>query len=99
MMIPIPRRGVLRAARGREAALAVPGIEDVTITAHAGQELIPLPEGSRYLGFILARADSPQAVEDALRAAHARLEFDIDPAGTAAPADGRPASPSEEPCA
>jgi hypothetical protein len=99
MMIPIPRRGVLRAARGREAALAVPGIDDVTITAHTGQELIPLPEGSRYLGFILARADSPEAVEDALRAAHARLAFDIDPAGTAAPADGRPESPSEEPCA
>jgi biotin carboxylase len=99
MMIPIPHRGVLRAARGREAALAVPGIDDVTITAHTGQELIPLPEGSRYLGFILARADSPEAVEDALRAAHARLEFDIDPAGPAAPADGRPASPSEEPCA
>jgi hypothetical protein len=99
MMIPIPHRGVLRAARGREAALQVPGIDDVTITAHTGQELIPLPEGSRYLGFILARADSPEAVEDALRAAHARLEFDIDPAGPAAPADGRPASPSEEPCA
>ena len=64
MMIPIPRAGVLRAVRGREAALAVPGIEEVTISAHVGQELVPLPEGSRYLGFILARAESPEAVED-----------------------------------
>jgi biotin carboxylase len=81
MMIPIPRGGVLRAARGREAALAVPGVEEVAISAHVGQELVPLPEGSRYLGFIFARAASPAEVEDALREAHRRLEFDIDPPG------------------
>ena len=99
MMIPIPRGGVLRAVRGREDALAVPGIEDVTISAHAGQELVPLPEGSRYLGFILARAESPDAVEAALRAAHERLAFDVDPAGSARPAGAAsPADSSEEPC-
>ena len=26
--------------------------------AHVGQELVPLPEGSSYLGFIFARGDS-----------------------------------------
>ena len=83
MMIPIPRGGVLRAVRGREEAVAVPGIEDVTISAHVGQELVPLPEGSRYLGFILARAESPEAVEAALRAAHGHLGFDVDPPGSA----------------
>jgi hypothetical protein len=103
MMIPIRRGGVLRAVRGREAALAVPGIEDVTITAHVGQELIPLPEGSRYLGFILARADSPEAVEQCLRDAHRRLAFDVDPTGSTgtagiAPSTDSPGS-SEEPCA
>jgi hypothetical protein len=78
----------------------VPGIEDVTISAHAGQELVPLPEGSRYLGFILARAASPEAVEAALRAAHERLDVDIGPAGSAGPAGaGPPADPTEEPCA
>jgi len=100
MMIPIPRGGVLRAVQGREDAAAVPGIEDVTISAHVGQELVPLPEGSRYLGFILARAESPDAVEAALRTAHARLHFDVDPAGSARPSDAAPpADPSEEPCA
>jgi len=100
MMIPIPRGGVLRAVQGREDAAAVPGIEDVTISAHVGQELVPLPEGSRYLGFILARAESPDAVEAALRAAHARLHFDVDPAGSARPSDAAPpADPSEESCA
>jgi biotin carboxylase len=77
MMIPIPRAGRLQAVRGTEAAGAVPGIEDVTITAHAGQDLVPLPEGWQYLGFIFARADTPDAVEAALRDAHARLTFDI----------------------
>jgi biotin carboxylase len=77
MMIPIPRAGRLQAVRGTEAAGAVPGIEEVTITAHAGQDLVPLPEGWQYLGFIFARADTPDAVEAALRDAHARLTFDI----------------------
>jgi biotin carboxylase len=74
MMLPIPRAGVLEAVRGREDALAVPGIEEVTITAHLGQALVPLPEGSRYLGFVFARADTPDAVEAALRDAHRRLD-------------------------
>jgi biotin carboxylase len=78
MMIPIPRGGRLAAVRGTEAASAVAGIEEVTITAHVGQELVPLPEGWQYLGFIFARADTPDAVEAALRDAHARLGFDIE---------------------
>jgi biotin carboxylase len=77
MMVPIPRAGRLHAVRGTDAAAAVPGVEEVTITAHVGQELVPLPEGWQYLGFIVARADSPDAVEAALRDAHARLAFTI----------------------
>jgi len=80
MMIPIPRGGVLEEVRGQAAAKAVSGIEEVTITAHLGQDLIPLPEGSRYLGFIFARAESPERAEAALREAHRRLEFVIAPA-------------------
>jgi biotin carboxylase len=77
MMLPIPRAGVLQAVHGQEAAERVPGIEAVTITAHRGQELVPLPEGSRYLGFVFARAETPEAVEAALREAHRLLSFDI----------------------
>ena len=77
MMIPIPRAGRLVGVRGTEAANAVAGIEEVTITAHVGQELVPLPEGWQYLGFIFARADTPEAVEAALRDAQARLAFEI----------------------
>ena len=50
MMLPIPRGGVLREVRGQADARAVPGIEEVTITAELGEELVPLPEGTRYLG-------------------------------------------------
>jgi biotin carboxylase len=77
MMIPIPRAGRLQKVHGQDAAAGVPGIEEVTITAHVGQDLVPLPEGWQYLGFIFARADTPGGVEAALRDAHARLAFDI----------------------
>ena len=49
------------------------------ITAKADQLLVPLPEGASYLGFIFAHGESPAEVEQALRAAHARLTFVIDP--------------------
>lgn len=79
MMIPIPRGGVLRRVEGLEAARALPGIDDVVITAKADQRLVPLPEGGSYLGFIFARATTPEAVEQLLRSAHAELSFSIDP--------------------
>jgi phosphoribosylaminoimidazole carboxylase (NCAIR synthetase) len=80
MMIPVPGAGVLRDVRGVGEARAVPLVEEVAITAHPGQTLVPWPEGSRYPGFIFARGQSSEAVEAALRAAHARLEFLIEPA-------------------
>jgi hypothetical protein len=79
MMIPIPRRGYLRGVSGVEAAQAVSHVEDVRITAKQDQLLVPLPEGASYLGFIFARASDAVAVERALRDAHARLQFTIDP--------------------
>ena len=77
MMIPIPRAGRLAAVGGADEAGRVAGVEEVTLTAHVGQTLVPLPEGWQYLGFIFARGDTPEAVEAALRDAHARLTFDI----------------------
>jgi biotin carboxylase len=88
MMLPIPRAGVYAGVEGVAAAEAVPGIVEVTITAHPGQALVPLPEGARYLGFVFARAAEPAAVEAALREAHRRLAFRIE-----APADAPVAAP------
>ena len=78
MMIPIPRQGgIYQGVEGVELALAVAGIEDVTITATEGQLLVPLPEGSSYLGFIFARGETAEGVELALRRSHAELKFHI----------------------
>ncbi|MEX0879292.1 MAG: ATP-grasp domain-containing protein [Thermoanaerobaculia bacterium] len=77
MMIPIPKAGVLESVGGLEAARAVAGIDQITISAHLGQRLVPLPEGSRYLGFLFSRADTPERAEAALREAHGRLDFQI----------------------
>ena len=77
MMIPIPEAGVLKSVSGEEEARTVPGIEDVTISIPIGKQLIPLPEGNKYLGFIFAKAETPESVEAALREAHRRLVFEI----------------------
>jgi biotin carboxylase len=77
MMIPIPHAGVYRGVRGLEESRAVPGVEDIVITAKEGQEMLPLPEGSTYLGFIFVRSASTALAQDALREAHGRLEFTL----------------------
>ncbi len=78
MMIPIPGAGTLQEVRGVAQAKGVPLVEDVQITAHPGERLVPFPEGSRYPGFIFARGETPAMVEAALRDAHRRLEFVLD---------------------
>lgn len=77
MMMPVPHGGWYRSVDGVERASEVPGIEEVIVTAKEGQLLIPLPEGSSYMGFIFARGDSPAEVEAALRESHGALRFEI----------------------
>ena len=79
MMIPIPRRGMFRSVAGIDAARCVAGVDDLQITAKPDQLLVPLPEGASYLGFIFARGERGADVERTLRAAHAELQFTIDP--------------------
>jgi len=79
MMVPIPRSGVFRGVTGVDEAKAVAGIDDVLVTAKPDQHLLALPEGASYLAFIFAHAPTPQAAEQAVRAAHACLRVTIDP--------------------
>ena len=77
MMIPIPTaRHAEDECAAIEPPLAVPGIEEVRITAKTDQLLEPLPEGASYLGFIFARGpDAPigrRRVEGCARAAALR---------------------------
>ena len=78
MVIPIPKKGLLRGCSGIEEALAVLGVTGVEITAKQNYPITPLPEGSAYLGFIFAKGDTPEQVEAAIREAHSRLSFRID---------------------
>lgn len=79
LMIPIPQAGILRRVEGLMAARQVPYIEEVIIDVREGYELVPLPEGASYLGFIFANAPTAQAAEAALRSAHACLNIVVAP--------------------
>ena len=79
MMLPIKQLGYLTSIQGQKEAQRIPGIESLEMTAHPGDLLVPLPEGTRYLGFLLARADSPDRVESALRQAYDCLHIHITP--------------------
>jgi biotin carboxylase len=79
MMIPIPQAGFYQETHGVAEAQEITGVEEVIITAKPSQKLVPLPEGSSYLGFIFARGQSPEFVEDVLRRAHEKLQFVITP--------------------
>jgi len=75
LMIPIPRAGILRRVEGVLAARRVPYVEDLEISIREGYELVPLPDGASYLGFIFSRAPTPELAEQALRRAHACLKI------------------------
>ena len=79
LMIPIEKTGVLRRVEGVLDAQKVPYVEDVFIAAREGHELMALPDGSSYLGFVFARAPDSATVEAALREAHACLNIVIAP--------------------
>ena len=79
MMIPVPGSGIVEKVEGEKEALAVPGVTELHVTARLGDFLAAWPEGSSYFGFLFARAETPEGVEDALRRAHGKLRFVITP--------------------
>jgi biotin carboxylase len=79
MMIPVPRSGIFDGVVGIEDAEKTAGVEEIQITARLRDYVVAWPEGASYLGFIFARAKSPEEVENALRAAHGKLQFKFSP--------------------
>ncbi len=77
MMIPVPRSGIFEGVAGIDAARAVQGVTDVVMTAREHDAITAWPEGSSYLGFLFAQADTPDEVESVLRAALTKLNFRI----------------------
>ena len=79
LMIPTRHPGTLRRVEGLMEAQRVPGVVDVEIILRSGYELLPLPEGGSYLGFVFAEGESPDSVESALRRAHECLNVVVAP--------------------
>jgi biotin carboxylase len=79
MMIPVPSSGVLESVTGVDEAAETPDIDEVEITARLHDFIAAWPEGSSYLGFIFARAETATRVEAALREAHSKLTLTIAP--------------------
>ena len=79
MMIPVPRSGIFERVDGLKDAERVAGVTEIHITARLKDYVAAWPEGSSYLGFIFARAETAGEAEAALRAAHAKLNFEFSP--------------------
>lgn len=79
LMIPVPKTGILKRVEGLIDARKTTNITSLTIDIPIGNEVNCLPESSSYLGFIFADATTPEEVESALRHAHKKLVFVINP--------------------
>lgn len=77
LMIPIHRAGTFLEIRGLDSVRAIENITAIDIPTTVGSRLEPPPEGDRYLGFIFARAETPELVERDLRAAMGTMEVVI----------------------
>ncbi len=79
MMIPVRQKGLLKRVEGLLAARNTEHIDKVDIIIRQGHELIPLPEGNQYLGYIFAHAETTDKVVAAIRQAYAQLNFVTSP--------------------
>lgn len=75
LMIPVKKSGILKRVEGLTAAMQINFVVDIEIHIQVGYALIPLPEGSSYLGFIFAQAPTFEETFDALKKAHQMLNF------------------------
>ena len=75
MMIPIRKQGLLKRVEGMLQAKRVEHIDSIDVIIPQGHELVPLPEGNQYLGYIFASAETSEQVTEAIRKAHDKLDF------------------------
>ncbi len=79
MMLPIRKGGILRRVEGIEAARKVKNIDRVDIIIRDGHELVPLPEGNQYPGYLFAHGDNVNDVTRSLQEACDKLNFVVAP--------------------
>lgn len=75
LMIPITDSGILQRVEGLTEAMRTEFVEDIEIHINPGYELVPLPEGASYLGFIFAQAPDFELTYAALKRAYGKLKF------------------------
>ena len=75
MMIPVREKGLLKRVEGLLEANKIKHIDKIDIIIREGHELVPLPEGNQYLGYIFASADTSEQVTAAIREAYGLLRF------------------------
>ncbi len=80
MMIPVKQSGILRRVEGLPAARKIPCVDKVDIVIREGNELIALPEGNQYPGYIFAQAKTSEQVVSALKQSYKCLNFVMAPA-------------------
>jgi len=79
LMIPITTAGILKRIEGLTDAMRTEFIEDIEIHISPGYELVPLPEGASYLGFIFAQGPDFDRTYGALKSAYQKLRFVTQP--------------------
>lgn len=75
MMIPVREQGLLRRVEGLLEANRIAHIDRIDIIIREGHELVPLPEGNQYLGYIFASAETSELATAAVREAYKQLRF------------------------
>ncbi len=79
LMIPITDTGILKRVEGLTGAMQTRYVKDVEIHINPGYQLVPLPEGASYLGFIFAQGPDFDQTYTALKEAYAKLRFVTQP--------------------
>ena len=79
MMLPVTEKGMLRRVEGLLDARKVEHIDMIDIVISEGHEVIPLPEGNQYLGYIFASGNNRDPVLESIHDAYSRLKFIIVP--------------------
>jgi biotin carboxylase len=79
MMLPVPSEGRIIHVRGVDAARRVDGVRDVIVTVGPGDLLVRFPEQSCYIGYVTAKGETPEAVEESLLSAAHLIDFELKP--------------------
>ncbi len=78
LMLPNPGTGVVAGVLGEAETRALDGVTGIDLTVVPGTPISAAPEGDRYLGFVYARAATPELVEETLRKAMITLEVQLE---------------------